>query len=125
MSGTDNAGYEDDHDDRGDDHDDIIAHLEQQDHHQAVVLAWRWGLGVPALTLLTLLVFRLVTGDSVATHIAPIVVAFVGALGICVLTSRRWSRYHAWAPLMGAVWALVPWFLLIATSLLPKLILGQ
>ena len=98
--------------------EDLISHLEQEDHRATVRLAWRLGLGVPVLTLLTLLVFWLITGDSAATHIAPIVVAFV-------ITSRKWSRYHAWAPLMGAVWALVPWFLLVATSLLPKLILGD
>jgi hypothetical protein len=106
-------------------YEDLISHLEQEDHRATVRLAWRLGLGVPVLTLLTLLVFWLITGDSVATHIAPIVVALVGVVGTCVITSRKWSRYHAWAPLMGAVWALVPWFLLVATTLLPKLILGE
>lgn len=105
--------------------EDLIAHLEQEDHRRAVSLAWRWGLGVPALTLLTWFVFWLFSRDSSATRIAPIVVSFVGAVGICVLTSRRWSRYRAWAPLMGAVWTLIPWFLLVATTLLPKLILGH
>ena len=108
-----------------DSQEDLIEHLEQEDRHRAIVLAWRWGLGVPVLTLLTLLVLWLVTGDSTATHLVPVIVAFVGAVGVCVLTSRRWSRYHAWAPLMGAVWALVPWFLLVATTLLQKLILGE
>lgn len=111
--------------DAGNADEDLITHLEHEDHRAAVKLAWRWGLGVPALTLLVLLVLWLVTGNSTVTHLVPIIVSFVGAVGVCVLTSRRWSRYHAWAPLMGAVWALVPWFLLVATSLLPKLILGD
>lgn len=105
--------------------EDLIAHLEREDHRTAVRLAWRWGLGVPVLTLVVWLLLYLLTGDSTATHLAPVVVAFVGAVGVCVLTSRRWSHLHAWAPLMGAVWALIPWFLLIATTLLPKLILGR
>lgn len=113
----------------GDDDDartnDPLRQLEREDQRFAVTLAFRWGLGVPALTLLTALILWVLTGDSVITHVAPIVVSFVGAVGICIVTSRRWSRYHAWAPLMGAVWALLPWFLLTATTLLPKLILGQ
>lgn len=116
------------HSENDDDRVDItdpLRQLEREDQRFAVKLAFRWGVGVPALTLLTALIFWAITGDSVATHLAPILVSLVGAVGICVLTSRRWSRYRAWAPLMGAVWALLPWFLLTATTLLPKLILGQ
>lgn len=108
-----------------DEHEDLIAHLEREDHRHAVRLAWRWGLGVPAVTLLCWLVLWLFTGDSTVTHVVPVLVSLAGAVGVCVLTSWRWNRYRDWAPLMGAVWTLIPWFLLVATSLLQKLILGE
>ncbi|WP_130840397.1 hypothetical protein [Corynebacterium neomassiliense] len=105
--------------------DDVIGHLEQEDRRAAVKMAWQWGLGVPVLTVAVYLVLRALTGDSTLTHAVPVIVSLAGAVGVCVVTSRRWSRYHAWAPLMGAVWALIPWFLLVATTLLQKLILGE
>ena len=86
-------------------------------------LAWSWGIGVPVATLVAWLVLHLIAPDSAVTTIIPIVIALVGAIGVCVNTSRRWSRLHAWAPLMGAVWALIPWFVLVATTLLPDIIL--
>lgn len=104
---------------------DPLDELEAIDRRSSVRQAWGMAIAFPVVTILTWIVLDLTVGDTTVTRVLPIFVALAGPVATAVVVLRKWRRYRWWQPFMGTLWWLIPFFLLIATTLLPPLITGR
>jgi hypothetical protein len=104
---------------------DPLDRLEALDRRTSVRQAWQLAVGFPVVTILVWVLLDLTLGDTAATRIIPTVVAMCGPVTAGLVVLRKWRRYQWWQPFMGALWWLIPFFLIIFTTLPVPLIAGH
>lgn len=95
---------------------DPLDHLEDLDRRTSVKQAWQLAIAFPVVTILAWFVLDQTVGDTAARTI-PTVIALFGPIVAGLVVLRKWRRYQWWQPFMGTLWWLIPFFLIIFTTL--------
>lgn len=101
---------------------DPLEHLEDLDRKKSVKQAWQMALGFPIVTILSWAILDLTLGESLTTRLLPTGIALLGPISTVWVILHKWRRYQRWQPFMGTLWWLIPFFLIIFTTLPTPLI---
>ena len=104
---------------------DPLDRLEDLDRRTSVRQAWQLAVAFPVVTIVAWIVLDQTVGDTAVTRIIPTLISMFGPIVAGLVVLRKWRRYQWWQPFMGTLWWLIPFFLIIFTTLPVPLIIGH